>query len=594
MRNILETGTAGLRQAHRLPPQQHGSTPPPTIPAGPSYGSIALMAGALALGGFLHAVPAQAIEFGSGEFRGSLDTTISHGVTFRVERRNPELAADTNGNDGDLNYDRGVVSNASKFTSDLDIGTGDFGAFVRATGFIDFENQNGTRERTELSSAAKERVGENLEVLDAYVTGTFDAGDAIVDVRLGKHVLNWGESTFIPNGINAINHFDVSKLRRPGSELREALLPVGLASLSVAPTDTLSMEAFYQLDWEETEIDPVGSYFSSTDYVGPGAREAVITAVTRRDDGFGFGEALTAYINCDLDALPLPGLPNPLNPVGPPIPCDMQSPQRPQAPFDPDFASVLRGPDRTPSDSGQGGLALRYLAEDLNDTEFGFYFMNYHSRLPTVGAQTGTRDGLQAGLAAANAVSGPNSATVAAVTAQVTQEVTNAVRAGLIPPANAPEVIASKVKDTVAGIASALAIDRYGKSGHYFLEYPEDIRLFGLSFNTVLGAFGLGATGRVLDASRRTTAEGRAGRPRGRPQTDHHWPGARLLRLRPFSGSLRAPPGDWSDPACTILSRSIDQPRYRPHAREGPGLHRTRRQPVPGHRHQGVRTDPWR
>ena len=448
------------------------------------------MAGALAVGGLLHALPVQAIEFGDGELQGSLDTTISHGMTFRVERRNPELAADTNGNDGDLNYDRGVVSNASKFTSDLDIGTGNFGAFVRATGFIDFENQNGTRERTELSNAAKERVGENLEVLDAYVTGTFDAGDTIVDVRLGKHVLNWGESTFIPNGINAINHFDVSKLRRPGSELREALLPVGLASLSIAPTDTLSMEAFYQLDWEETEIDPVGSYFSSTDYVGPGAREAVITAVTRRDDGFGFGEALTAYINCDLDALPLPGLPNPLNPVGPPIPCDMQAPQRPQAPFDPDFASVLRGPDRTPSDSGQGGLALRYLAEDLNDTEFGFYFMNYHSRLPTVGAQTGTRGGLQAGLAAANAVSGPNSATVAAVTAQVTQEVTNAVRAGLIPPANAPEAIASKVKETVAGIASALAIDRYGKSGHYFLEYPEDIRLFGLSFNTVLGASG--------------------------------------------------------------------------------------------------------
>ena len=68
-------------------------------------------------------------------------------------------------------------------------------------------------------------------------------------------MLNWGESTFIPNGINAINHFDVSKLRLPGSELREALLPVGLASLSVAPTDTLSVEGFYQLDWEETEID---------------------------------------------------------------------------------------------------------------------------------------------------------------------------------------------------------------------------------------------------------------------------------------------------------------------------------------------------
>ena len=168
-------------------------------------GSIALVASALTLGGLLHVLPVQAIEFGDGKFKGSLDTTISHGMTFRVEGRDGTLAADTNGNDGDLNYDRGVVNNASKFTTDLDIGIGDFGAFVRTTGFIDFENQNGERARTPLSDAAKKRVGRDVDVLDAYVTATFDAGDTTIDIRLGKHVLNWGESTFIPNGISAIN-----------------------------------------------------------------------------------------------------------------------------------------------------------------------------------------------------------------------------------------------------------------------------------------------------------------------------------------------------------------------------------------------------
>ncbi len=77
------------------------------------------------------------------------------------------------------------------------------------------------------------------------MTTEFEAGDAFVDMRLGKHVLNWGESTFIPNGINAINPFDVSQLRLPGSELREALLPVSMVSMSVAPTYALSLEAFY-------------------------------------------------------------------------------------------------------------------------------------------------------------------------------------------------------------------------------------------------------------------------------------------------------------------------------------------------------------
>ena len=449
MRNTRETDAAG------------------SLHPGRATGPVAVSAAAALLCGLLQAPPAWAIEFGDGELQGSLSTTFTHGVTVRVEERDPELAADTNGNDGDLNYDRGIVSNTSKFTTDLDVRRGNFGAFVRATGFIDFENERGTRERTPLSDEAKELVGQDFEVLDAYVAGTFDIGDQIVDARLGRHVLNWGESTFIPNGVNAVNHFDVSKLRQPGSELREALLPVGLASLSVSPTDDLAVEAFYQLEWEETRIDPVGSYFSSTDYAGPGAREAVITNITTNDQGFGFGP-LTPAINADLIGAALPR----------------------QAAFDPDFASVLRGPDRDASDTGQWGLALRYFAADLNYTEFGLYVMNYHSRLPTVGAQTSPRSAVEAGLAAAGAVGAADSTTTQAVTQAVSAEVTQAVQAGLIPPGAAPDIIRNEVTQTVSGVAAGLAIDRYGKSGQYFLEYPEDIQLFGLSFNTVLGASG--------------------------------------------------------------------------------------------------------
>ncbi len=441
----------------------------------------------MTLVGFLQAPTAVAIEFGDGEVQGSIDTTLSHGLTFRVQKRDDELAGDINGNDGNLNYKRGLVSNASKFTIDVDIDTNAFGAFVRTTGFIDFENLNGARERTPLSEAAKAAVGKDFELLDAYVTTEFEAGDAFVDVRLGKHVLNWGESTFIPNGINAINPFDVSNLRLPGSELREALLPVSMVSMSVAPTYALSVEAFYQLDWAETEIDPVGSYFSSTDYAGPGATKAVLTQVMEglipdnkllQDRGFGFGP-LTQAINADLSVYTA------VHPQLGIVPL----PQPSQPEFDPNFASVLRGPDRTPEDSGQWGLALRYLAEDLNQTEFGFYFMNYHSRLPVVGAQTGSLDGIQAGLAAADAVTRESSTTRAVVTNAVTAAVQASVPPGT-PPAIIENLVREGVKERLDGMAGALAVDRYAKSGNYFLEYPSDIKLIGLSMNTVLGASG--------------------------------------------------------------------------------------------------------
>ena len=518
MRNTRESDATGsLHPAGGLPPG--GAQRRRGAMRRSGVGPIVLATIVAFGGGLLHVEPAAAVEFDENGYRGSLDTTVSHGLTIRVEERDGTLANDVNGNDGELNYDRGIVSNVSKFTSDLDVRTGDFGAFVRATGFLDFENQSGDRERTPLSDAAKERVGSDVELLDAYVTAAFAAGDMPIDVRLGRHVLNWGESTFIPNGINAVNPFDVSKLRRPGSELREALLPVGAASVAVAPTDALSVEAFYQFDWEETRIDPVGSYFSSTDYAGPGARKAVVTNIYEGllpgqqqvwDLGFGFGQ-LTAPINADLAAYTVP---HPL--TGDPIP----APQRPQAAFDEDFASVLRGADRVPDESGQWGMAVRYLAEELNDTEFGFYVINYHSRLPTVGAQTSDLSSVQEGIFRADAVGRATSTTattlgaaasagaraeIARQAAQITENVQQAVQAGLLPPEDAARTIqtginevrgvieaqvGAQVEAQVGGIAAALAIDRYGKGGQYFLEYPEDIRLVGVSFNTVLGASG--------------------------------------------------------------------------------------------------------
>ena len=113
------------------------------------------------------APPAQAVDFSDGDMRLSLDTTLSHGLTFRVEEPHENIGHYTlvNNNDGNLNYDTGLVSNTSKFTTDFDIGYRNVGAFVRLNGFIDFENENGERARTPLSDAAKDRVGTVVEVL---------------------------------------------------------------------------------------------------------------------------------------------------------------------------------------------------------------------------------------------------------------------------------------------------------------------------------------------------------------------------------------------------------------------------------------------
>ena len=447
----------------------------------------------------LASAPAAAVEFQAGGASASLDTTLSHGLSWRLSdpRDRPERV---NSDDGDLNYERGIVSNTSRFVSELDVRSGGFGAFARVQGFVDFENRDDAGARTPLSAEARDRVGDDLEILDLYASGAFDLGDTPIDARIGNLVLNWGESTFIQGGVNVVNPFDAARLRKPGAELREGLLPVPAAAVAAAPTPNLSLEGFYQLKWAETRIDPSGTYFSTNDYATPGGERAFLYRdefpVSDRGGAFNSLSPLAPAINADLAAAGLPGS------------------------FGLDFMSVPRAADRDARDSGQWGVAVRYYAEELADTEFGFYFVNHHSRLPLVSARYGTMEGITDAARAAAALPAATSTTIRAVTPLVqervvagfTANVRQAVEAAV--PAETPnraQVVQGRVAEQLAApetqaaiaervegevgsqlrsIVQVAATDLYGRTARYLVEYPEDLQVFGFSFNTVLGTSG--------------------------------------------------------------------------------------------------------
>ncbi|KAB2968937.1 MAG: DUF1302 domain-containing protein [Thermoanaerobaculia bacterium] len=352
----------------------------------------------------LLAAPVAGIEGQKGDFSWSWGNTVSYGLLWRLDDPDPAIIGRTaggtafsvNGDDGNLNYESGIASNAVKWTSELEFSYRNFGGFVRGFAFYDSENEDQDRARTPLSDDAMDRVGSRAEIRDAFLWYRFDLGSRPGEFRVGRQVINWGESTFIQGGINAINPVDVSALRVPGAELRDALLPVGAALLSLKPSDNTSIEVYYQFDWEETKIDPVGSYFSTTDLAGAGATKVML----------GFGAAP--------DSIPV-GFNIPGNPVG---------------------VAVPHGTDREADDSGQYGAAFRLFAPGLGGTEFGLYYLSYNSRLPVIMARTGT--------------------------------------------------------------AAALLVNgNYAASAQYFLEYPEDIQLYGLSFNAQLGRSGIALQGEV-------------------------------------------------------------------------------------------------
>ncbi len=356
---------------------------------------------ALALAG---AAPrAHAIEFGDAEgFHGTWNTTLSYGIAVRTEdpsgdnvakahydpliglAPNPQQRAakgafSANHDDGDLNYKAGSpFSNAVKATTELHVNYGEnLGAFLRASYFYDFENSGNDK----LTKLAEDQVGHRARILDAFLFDNFNVANHQATVRFGKQVLSWGESTFIQGGINVINPVDVSQLHVAGAELKEALLPVNMLWGSYNISDAFSVEATYLLEFSQTNPDPAGTYFSTNDFATIGGTYAslpfgLIPQPVRNPENYYpvcFGGAPsdnTAFGGASI-----------LNAGTNPLAALLAESCA---------ETVHRTPDRYPSEYGQWGVAAHYVADYLNNTEFGFYFLRYSSRLPIISGRAVT------------------------------------------------------------------------------------------------------------------------------------------------------------------------------------------------------------
>ncbi|WP_426180668.1 DUF1302 domain-containing protein [Pseudomonas sp. TWRC1-2] len=371
------------------------------------------LAAAVALG---CCAQAQAVSFNIGEIEGQFDSSLSVGASWGMRDADKKLVGIPNGgtgqastgDDGRLNFKKGeTFSKIFKGIHDLELKYGDSGVFVRGKYWYDFELQDEDREFKQISNNHRDEGARSsgYELLDAFVYHNYSIGDLTGNVRVGKQVVSWGESTFIGNSINSINPIDVSAFRRPGAEIKEGLIPVNMLFASQSLTNQLSVEGFYQLNWENTVVDNCGTFFGN-DVVAHGC-----------NNNYTVGSPAIA----------------PLQPVAAAFGQGFQVTR--------EGVVVQRAKDREARDGGQFGAALRWLGDD---TEYGLYFMNYHSRTPTVGTITANT----------------NLATIGRIAATA-----NAIAPG-----------------SGSGLAQSTMLGR----GQYYLDYPEDIRLYGASFSTTL------------------------------------------------------------------------------------------------------------
>ncbi len=323
---------------------------------------------ALALGVALCALPAEsrARVFRFGELEGIFDASLAYGLLVRTEGRDSDRIGVGNGgtdatvnlDDGNLNYGKGVVSNQLRGTAELGLRWRNFGAFVRGVGFYDFETEIGDTERTRLSRDARWLVGAGAELQDAYVTANWNPWGMPVQLRVGRQVLNWGESTLLRFGVDVVNPIDLLAVVQPTTTFRDLFRRQGMVWGVANLTEAVAVEAFYQYEWVPVRRPPIGWFFSVDDVDGAGGMADAFEGLGLfSDQGTDLEEAFGASV---------PGGDS----------------------FDPDFMRIPSAGRNTPDDQGQFGFAVQAFLPVLNATKLALHFVNYHSRLPLLNGFT--------------------------------------------------------------------------------------------------------------------------------------------------------------------------------------------------------------
>ena len=410
--------------------------------------------GSLVMAGALAASMAHAATYNIGGFEVNMDTTLSVGSTWLTSDRNDAYLPEANGgnpnqnptfgitnpafaltpaglaasacagpttyntfcqeiaaagstrfnhdgsinsDDGRLNFDQGdIVSAPLKATLEFETRRGNVQAFLRTTMYWDIAlMEDGSFERGGLTDKGENNAGREFNVLDAFVTVDGDAAGMPYMVRVGRQVINWGENTFIPGGNSSFNPIDVAALRRPGAEIKDALLPVEAIYGSLAVTDNLTLEAYYG-GWDDYKLDAGGTLFGASDTFTPGSKNGNNNRYL-----IGGGSYSGISFACNTAALTAAGLTTAaalstaiqatsFNACTDSPNVDVLSPWTVGSAEQQRFAAGEFGILDGANDEGDEayGLAVRYYAENLNSTEFGLYYQSADSRLPYISYRT--------------------------------------------------------------------------------------------------------------------------------------------------------------------------------------------------------------
>lgn len=285
------------------------------------------------------------IEVHNPDLRMRWDNTVRVNYVHRTESQDEKLLQQINADDGNRNFDKGMVSARVDLLSEFDLSFRRYhGIRVSAAGWYD-RGYDGSLDNRSLATSNHMTVdgpgiglsdqakrlyrGPSGELLDAFGFTRVELGNTAADLRLGRHVVYWGESLLGNGVVHGITYaqtgLDLAKSAAiPGTEAKELFRPLNQFSMQWRPSDTVSIAAQYFLDWEQFRIPEAGTFLGTSDVLHEG------------------GESLIGGGG----------------------------------------ARFLRGNDIRPDDRGEWGVSARLTPAWLGNGTMGVYYRNFADKLP--------------------------------------------------------------------------------------------------------------------------------------------------------------------------------------------------------------------
>jgi hypothetical protein len=358
--------------------------------------------------------------------------------------------------DGNLNYDQyDLTSAVARLKTDLSLSWRNVFAKVSGVAFYDDVNYDADDYHPDTThqprytprpESVNRDLGSDIDLLQAYVATDFELADRRLNLIVGQQILRWGESNLIAlNSLAEINPPDENIFWMPGAQIPDAFQPVPLVVLSGELTSTIDAEVFYQFGWRKARAAAAGGFMSSFEAANGRDYFLLTPGQTPEDPNREHRISGLATLLTDSSA----------------------------------SARMIGGGFGEPEDGGQFGLRLNWRADDfLGGTQFSFYAANYHSRVPYLSMVAGDESCIRDSINLVDAILDcPLLASGSLDLGDLLYHYSGIDVRDLVPAINL---------DLSAG-KDALPFD----TPQGFLDYPENIQLFGVSFNTNVGSWSL-------------------------------------------------------------------------------------------------------